>query len=679
MQTQISALRKLLGPEVIVTIPGRGYRFTAPLNRDPIRDPKRVEAEDLSSGTRQASAAAITNAPIAAGPLMGRDQDLAALTELLSQHRIVSIVGTGGIGKTRVAQALAHGIKDNFRDGVRWVELTPASNRLHMIASITSAIGALGIGDIEAHAGLISALAPMDVLVVLDNCEHLLVDVAELVHSALTSCRRVFWLTTSIEPLKLSDEYIYRLDTLAVPPTGSSLSEAMGFGAFDLFARRAKAVDRRFSAADVNTGVIIAICRQLDGVALALEMAAARVPHLGLAGVHDRLSERLRLLIGARGAPSRQQTLRATVDWSYGLLAHDEQKVLRSLAAFVNGFTLDSLQRTVVSSGMTSSDVLQALSGLVDKSLVQVAVEGAHTPPRYSLLETTRLYAMERLAETAQVEMLARSHCRAMAHWAMQVQQLEEAVSFKELLLRCQMEWANLLAALDCARRFNMDAEFVPLFIAGSFLAVQGAERTSIKHLAEHASRLASTESPIVAAGLYRAIGSLFSVAANQRAADAYRRALDCSRKAGDQWQLYRSLVTLTRLLASGSQLGTPAELERLIDEALSIEQSDWPPRQRVLETRASLRHARAGAYSDRGEFDLARIQFNEAKMLFEEASSRRGAFDDAYRTHGSRNPGGQTVRGSPYRRVAPAPAKGGRRRPDVLSSFDALRTLCKG
>ena len=257
------------------------------------------------------------------------------------------------------------------------------------------------------------ALAYRSTLLVLDNCEHLVADVARVAHAALDAAAGLRVLATSQEALKTPGEYVYRLDSLAVPPPGTSLECARTFGAIQLLEQRARAVDRLFALSESTIAGAIELCRHLDGIALAIEMAAVRLPLLGLEALQARLGERLKLLRGAsRLMPARHQTLRATLDWSHSLLNSEEQAVLRRLSVFAGSFRLDMAQRVAATEDLDEWMVLDALTALIDKSLVQVE---RNEPPRYRLLETTRLYAAERLLEHAETEATLRRHSEALA------------------------------------------------------------------------------------------------------------------------------------------------------------------------------------------------------------------------------------------------------------------------
>ena len=418
LQVQISNLRKLLGPDLIATVPGRGYRFTAS-----------APATDA-----RPAATPHTNLPAELQPLYGRDDDLALVRGLLAGHRLVSIVGAGGIGKTCLAHAAAHQRLAEHPDGVWLIELAPLADSALLPSTVAQMLGVQLPGRHSTLDELVMLLQPRRLLLLLDNCEHLLEATSLLANALLTRTPHVRLLVTGQEPLRLAGEYQYRLGPLGVPPAeATDPRTALGFGAVRLFVERVQALDLRFQLGAAQTVAVADICRQLDGLALAIELAAARVPLLGVHGVRDRLGERLRVLSGgSRIALRRHQTLRAALDWSHGLLAADERTVFRRLGVFSGGCTAEAAQQVAgdgpapgrsqagptPSGGGERSDaggtgrldewaVLDHLSALVDKSIV---VADGHDSPRYRLLESTRAYALEKLAEAGETDALTRRH-----------------------------------------------------------------------------------------------------------------------------------------------------------------------------------------------------------------------------------------------------------------------------
>jgi predicted ATPase len=294
-----------------------------------------------------------------------------------------------------------------------WIELASVQQASQLPAAIAGALGCRIVG--EPLEGLLSALAPLQILLALDNAEHLADDLARLVQTLLNAAPGVRILVTSQLPLRLASERVYRLQALAVPDRKLTAAEALGYGAIALFAERAQAADRRFALTDDNVGTVTEICRRLDGMALAIELAAARAEVLGVDALAAALDSRFQLLTsGARAIPARQRTLRAALEWSHGLLGDDERLVFRRLGVFTGSFRLQWAQAVCADPGRDEWAVLDVLASLVERSLV--SLEG-DDPPRYRLLETPRDFARERLAEAGEEELARRRHAGALRVW----------------------------------------------------------------------------------------------------------------------------------------------------------------------------------------------------------------------------------------------------------------------
>ena len=393
LQVQVLTLRKLLGHGAIATIPGRGYRFTLPVDGE-------------------APAAPSIPAPAAApGPaLIGRADELRALQGLLLVHTLVTVSGAGGIGKTRLAQAAARSLQPPQE--LAWVDLVGLNDAATLPAAVAHALGIELAGAADAGAVLAAALRGRTALLVLDNAEHLLDAVAAFVATLRDQSSTLRVLVTSQEVLRLADEQVFRPGPLTLPATDDLLS-VRASAAVELFVVRARQVDRHFDLGDHNRAAVAEVCRRLDGIPLAIELAAARVALLGVEGVRDRLDERFELLTaGARAAMRRHQTLRAALEWSHGLLTPDEQRVLRRLGVLAGGFTLEAAQEVAEDDALDGWDVLELLGALVDKSLVVAQGTDGDAVPRYRLLETTRMFALERLAEAGETEATLLRHAR---------------------------------------------------------------------------------------------------------------------------------------------------------------------------------------------------------------------------------------------------------------------------
>jgi DNA-binding winged helix-turn-helix (wHTH) protein len=315
LAVQVGILRKVLGAEAIGTAPGRGYRFALAL--------RGVEAAPATC-----SAHARGNLPAAVAPLLGRAADLAALQVCMEQRRLVTVVGAGGIGKSRLALAAGSANLGRWRDGVWWLELAGLGDAALLASSMAQTLGINLQGRGSGAAALATALAERESLLVIDNCEHLLDAVATLVEHLLKGAPGLRVLATSQEPLRLDGEQQYRLNPLAIPANAATPG-ARDYGALELLVSRVRAAKDDFALSDDDLPLAVELCRRLDGLPLAIELAAARVPLLGLRTVHDRLDERFRLLTaGSRTALRRHQTLRAAIDWSHALL-DDAQRAAR--------------------------------------------------------------------------------------------------------------------------------------------------------------------------------------------------------------------------------------------------------------------------------------------------------------------------------------------------------------
>jgi len=418
LATQISTLRKVLGGEVIATIPGRGYRFTAVVeeSQESAAEPARPAQPQAASGRP----VLVTNLPERLPPLLGRADDLAALGALIDTHTLVTIVGAGGMGKTRLAQTLLHARRTGYRHGVCWVELATLNDAAALPAAIAAAL-AVDPGKGEPLRGLCAALSALEMLIVLDNVEQILEGTARVVQSLLDAAPGVRLIVTSQAPLSLAAERVYRLGALAVPQGALPAQAARDFGAVALFVERAQAADARFVLGDDNAPAVIELCHALDGLALAIELAAARAPMLGVQRLASSMHDRLKLLTTSRNraAPARQQTLRAALEWSHGLLDERERTVFRRLAVFAGSASLAMIQKVAADAQGELDEwaVLDVLALLVDRSLVAVLSRDDTDAPRYRLLESARVFALERLEEAGETAALRRRHAQAFAEW----------------------------------------------------------------------------------------------------------------------------------------------------------------------------------------------------------------------------------------------------------------------
>ena len=345
------------------------------------------------------------NLPLQMTSFVGREREVAEIAELLGTHRLVTLVGSGGIGKTRTSLQVAANLLDGSGNGVWFIELAPLASGGYIPAAIAQVLG-LSLppqGDELAH--LVKTLKSWHALLVFDNCEHLIDASAKSIAALLRGCPKISVLASSRQGIGVAGEATYRLPSLAVG------DDAAAAPAVALFIERAISADQRFALTDENASIIVEICRRLDGIPLAIELAAARVKILSPRQLHDRLDERFRVLTGgSRDVLPRQKTLRALIDWSHDLLDDRERMLFRRLGIFVNGFTLEAATAVGTSDDLGELDLFDVLASLVDKSLV--LAEPAGDALRYRMLESTRAYAREKLGAAAESQERSLCHLR---------------------------------------------------------------------------------------------------------------------------------------------------------------------------------------------------------------------------------------------------------------------------
>ena len=574
LKVQVSTLRKLIGPEAIATIPARGYRFALPLDDD---DQALTAAGATPPYVPSPNAAEL---PVAGVAMIGRDDDLAALLQLLQRSRIVTLLGAGGIGKTTLALAVSQSVLAVPGVEVVWVELASLSDPALVPFALMHALR-LSAGDRtdrqDALPSLLAALRARPMLVIMDNAEHLIGSVASLLQALVVGTDTVTALVTSQAALKLPAEHIYRVGPLEVPEAGTPLVDALRFGAVALFAERAQAALRQFTVNESNLSTVIAICRGLDGLALAIELAAARLPLFGVEGLATRLDERLRLLAGGvRSAPTRQQTLRAAFDWSHGLLTSAEQAVFRRLGTFVGGFTLDLAAAAASDAALDRWAVIDILGTLVERSLV--AVDG-DDPPRYRLLESARAYAALMLEGAGERMAQQRRHAEAMCADARRRERLLWLMPEEQWLAQGAPELDNLRAALDWSTQHApalailLAAASFPLF---SLLALLHESRRRTDPL-EPLLDVAAVAADDAAAFLRVRSVQMRDISVQTQHALA-TRAARLHRESGNDRGLYETLFVITSCFHDFADDAQAAALEMA-----ALERPDWPAPLRAL------------------------------------------------------------------------------------------------
>jgi predicted ATPase len=414
LRVHIAALRRALGDRgtgsrYVENVTGHGYRFIAPVTRC---DNGRTSGLDPVLPNER-----VNNLPASLSRVIGREHVVMTLAQRLGERRFMTIVGPGGIGKTTVAVTAANELAPAYAHGVCFVDLASINDPVLIPVTMAAALG-LPLVDSDPTPAVAAILKHKQLLLVLDNCEHLIDRAAMLAERLLGGAHGIHVIATSREPLRAKGEWVLRLGPLELPPPSAAVtaSAALAFPAIQLFAERVSASLESFALTDADVPVVADICRRVDGLPLAIELAAARVAQLGIRELALRLDDRLRVLTGGRRtALMRHQTLRATLDWSYELLPSFEQGVLRRLAVFAGAFDVASACVVAAETNGDSADVLEALTNLGTKSLL--GVYPAEGQVLYRLLETSRAYALEKLATSAEGQEIRRRHAKLCHAW----------------------------------------------------------------------------------------------------------------------------------------------------------------------------------------------------------------------------------------------------------------------
>lgn len=393
------------------------------------------------------------NLPIQLASFIGREREMAEVKRLLSATRLLTLIGPGGCGKTRLALHVVADLIDEFPDGVWLAELAAVSDPKRVPQTVASALGVREEPGRALLTTLSESLRAKQLLLVLDNCEHLVPECADMANALLLVNPKLKILTTSRQTLGTGGETVYSVPSLCVPDLRArpSLEDLTQSEAVRLFVERATLSRPDFRLTNANALAVAQICRSLDGIPLAIELAAARVKVLSMPQIADRLEKRFWLLTGgSRTVLPRQQTLQAMMDWSYDLLVEKERMLLRRLAVFVSGFALETAEGVCVGNGVTEHEVMDLLTHLVDRSLVMVDQRGAET--RYRLLETVRQYSRDRLLESGETPTVRKRH----RDWYLALAERTEPMLLgpdEGCLDRLEIEHDNLRAALEQSLR----------------------------------------------------------------------------------------------------------------------------------------------------------------------------------------------------------------------------------
>jgi predicted ATPase/DNA-binding SARP family transcriptional activator len=540
----------------------------------PLLDPSESETGSLVTfpRTRPPKKRPRDNLPLELSSFIGREQEVAEVERLLgSGPRLVTLYGPGGSGKTRLAMAVAQDLLEGFEDGVWWVGLASLSDPKLVPGAVASVLGVREAPDRSRTEMLVEHLGPTKTLLVLDNCEHLVEGCARFADTLLRVCPNLGILATSREPLRIAGEATWLVPSLSLPDPGRKLpsGELARYEAVRLFVERAKAVDSGFTLTERNASAVVRVCRKLDGIPLAIELAAARVKVLTAEQISQKLEDPLSLLTtGSRAAAPRHQTLRAALAWSYDLLSEPEQKLLGRLSVFVGGWTLEAAEAVGAGSGIEEDEVLDLLSRLVDKSLVIAEADGDGVP-RYRLLETVRQYASATLGSGGGEEAVGQRHALFFLELADRAEPELSGAGQAAWLDRLERELDNLRAAMAWFRESGQRQAHLRL--AGSlwrFCYLRGHYEEGRGWL-EGALARGDDAPPTVRAKAHLGAGVLTLLQCEyDRARGRLEEALALYRALGDDW----GVASASQMLGSiARERGEYARSEALHEESLAL------------------------------------------------------------------------------------------------------------
>jgi predicted ATPase/DNA-binding winged helix-turn-helix (wHTH) protein len=613
LPAQVSSLRRILGAGAIRTVAGFGYRLElavaaeASANAAPAPDTKTVagrsEPPRLSVPRRAW--------PGRLAPLVGREADLRELEQSLRRTCLVTVVGGAGVGKSRLAEEIL-AREGEAQNGAAWVSLGSLDDVQHVPSAIALALGLSLPDGLDGFEALHQALEQVPILLILDGAEHLARALAPSLVGLVSQTRGVRLLVTSQTPLGVAGEVVYRLTPLAVPELDTPGGDVALYPAVALFTERARAADRRFELNAANTTLVAAICRHLDGNPLALELAAARVPALGVAALLERLDDRFRLLqTGGHLPDPRHGALHAAFEWSYGLLSATEQRVFNRLGAFAGSFSLEVASRCVADATIDVAEAIDLIGRLVDRSLVTAL---PLDPPRYTLLETARYFARERLVAVGEVdtarERMAATTLQLLDAAYLEYWSLDEAI----WLQRYGAELENVRAAMDWSADHDRALSVAlygaawPLFVETELFAEARAryERT--------VGMLVDTLPRARVGRFWEAVATYDSSRQCDRARYAAELAAAMHGEPGDIRSRYYALLQLAL-----NWRGDDAAARAAFVAAQRLEDAAWPAR---LLTHGAL--AEGALLMSAGQFVEARTAYRRAVRLALTVSERQ-------------------------------------------------------
>jgi predicted ATPase/DNA-binding CsgD family transcriptional regulator len=553
----------------------------------------------------------IGNIPAEATSFVGRRQELAETRKTLSGARLVSLVGPGGVGKTRLAVRIAGDLGRGFAGGAWWVELAEIRDAALVTNAVVAALDLRDQAATQPLQVLLSYLRDSELLLVLDNCEHVLDASARLVAEVLRAAPNVRVMTTTREPLQVAGEHVVPVPPLGLPPAGGgeTLSQLRQNEAVSLFTERAVAASGTFELTSSNQSAVVHLCRRLDGLPLAIELAAVRTRVLTAEQILDRLTDRFALLTGGgRAALPRQQTLRTTIDWSHDLLASGEQRLLRRLCVFAGRFTVDDAESVCAFGEGTAGQALDVLSALVEKSLVMK--EDVRGVACYRLHETMREYAILRLQDAAEEEVLGESH---LEYYRMRCREAEDDARHRTLewLQWVELEIDNIRSALGRCLAASDWRRGLELAVSIGYYWVTRGTTESIRWFDELLAVAAGASD--VPARAYHFRGWLSMLQADSEAARPWlARAIAAARASEQLAQLSESLSTAAN---AENMAGDAVAARRLLDEAETL-----APGVHSYPASIGLIQARAIAAFFEGDLDTAKAASSAGARLSREA-----------------------------------------------------------
>ncbi|MGR4065294.1 MAG: ATP-binding protein [Vulcanimicrobiaceae bacterium] len=543
------------------------------------------------------------NLPSQMTSFIGRDAEIAEITTLVEQHRLVTLTGSGGVGKTRASLQVAANMLDGSGDGVWLIELAPLSSGDYIPSTVAQALGIKLDPEGNPAENLAVALKSKQMLLVFDSCEHLVEAASQVIGAILHRCPKIKVLASSRQGLGLQGEAAYRMPSLTLPDSSTNLTTANAatFAAVALFAERASAADNHFALTDENAPMIADICRRLDGIPLAIELAASRVKMLSPRQLRERLDERFRVLTGgSRDTLPRQQTLRAMIDWSHDLLDERERVLFRRLGIFANGFTLEGAVAVGSGEDLDELDVFDVLASLVDKSLVLAETDGDSL--RYRLLESTRAYALEKLSHAGERDAIAGRHLTYLRDRFVGLWDHMDRTARTGLLTRALItELDDVRSALDGALQRGDIVEGGELLAASGAVTILGLEDETAARCEAFLIALGEVEPLLRTRLLITFAGALDRLGRGKTLVEVAAQALDVARSCGDGPILAAALHQYaTSLMRQG----------RLDDNEAALSEAEAIP---GLSPRLRL-----ALSSRRGNLQLIRGDYENAATIFE-------------------------------------------------------------